>query len=837
MSRKKLIAVMTAFSLATGSVAAPTISTYAASILKLKNVTNNTKTMYVGKQFTVKTNLSTNKLTFKSSNTKIATVSKKGVVKAKAAGSCKISVIGKLSNKKTSKKTFKLKVKKKITVTPTATVATSTTTPNIIYTPSASSITTTVAPEQTTTSTQPQTVTSAPTQAPEDNKNATIAPKETITPISTPDQTATTSTKKPTNTKAPATSTTAPVTPTNAVATTTPVPTATPEVTGNTFITSITFSENGVTLADENGNVVDASNASNLYVTDSTYVTIVAPTNDTENSDNNKELTISGACSNGQIAVCVDKATYANGEVDLSLAGLTLSNPNNSPIYVASIDESCNISVKNKTENTLSDGESYTNADEDNGVIYSKDDLKIKGKGTLTITGNCGYGIISKDDLKIYNGNLQITSKDVCLKGKDSVKIGNKDDFGTEGAYENLNLTLKSTASDCVRSNNPIDDSTLAAEDKDYADGKEGSIVIYGGTIKATAYADAFQSNGTLTVNGGIFDIYTYEGSANVKNPADNFSSMPDNNGRSGRPGHYKPTTGTTTTTANISAKGFKSAGDMTITGGTATFDTSDDAFHCGGNLTISGGDFYIATGDDGVHSDNTLSITDGSIKVTKSYEGLEGTNIQISGGIIDLVTTDDGINAAGGNSSSPWGGYSPNATAGNYTILISGGFIHINASGDGIDSNGTITFSGGTTLVEGPTDTGNSCIDANNGFTFNGGVVLALDGGGMQGEGLPSNTTNYLTATTSNGTTNGDTIAIADADGNVVSIIQCSKTLKRVVYMNNDITASDYSATLNPTYSGTLDEFGYATGGTITGGTTLASGSSSSDNFPFWRW
>lgn len=75
MSRKKLIAVMTAFSLVAGSVATPAISTYAASTLKLKNVTGSTKTMYVGKKFTVKTNLSIKKLTFKSSNTKVATVS------------------------------------------------------------------------------------------------------------------------------------------------------------------------------------------------------------------------------------------------------------------------------------------------------------------------------------------------------------------------------------------------------------------------------------------------------------------------------------------------------------------------------------------------------------------------------------------------------------------------------------------------------------------------------------------------------------------------------------------------------------------------------------------
>ena len=87
-------------------------------------------------------------------------------------------------------------------------------------------------------------------------------------------------------------------------------------------------------------------------MTDGTYVTIVAPTNDTQNPDNDKEITISGTCSNGQIAVSVDKTTYVDGEVDLSLAGLNLSNSNNSPIYVAAIDGSCNISVKNNTENT-----------------------------------------------------------------------------------------------------------------------------------------------------------------------------------------------------------------------------------------------------------------------------------------------------------------------------------------------------------------------------------------------------------------------------------------------------------------------------------------------------
>ena len=56
------------------------------------------------------------------------------------------------------------------------------------------------------------------------------------------------------------------------------------------------------------------------------------------------------------------------------------------------------------------DGTSYTNADEDSGAIYSKDDIKFKGKGNLTVNGNCADGIVGKDDVKIYNGNITVNA-------------------------------------------------------------------------------------------------------------------------------------------------------------------------------------------------------------------------------------------------------------------------------------------------------------------------------------------------------------------------------------------------------------------------------------------
>lgn len=862
MSRKKLLAVMSAVTLATSSMSMPTTAS-AATTLKLKNITNSSKTMYVGKTFTIKTNVSTSKLSFKSSNTKVAKISKKGVLTAKSTGTCTITVTAKIK-KITKKKSFQLKVKKQTVVSATqkpTTVATATPVSN-----------------QTTTGAQNQTANTAPsnTEVPAPSATAatpistvlddaaavqaSTAPTETTQVSATPKATAAAQASKvPAATLAPTASskaTTTPETTTSPEATATPVVTATPEVTGNTFVTSITFSDTAVTLADEAGNTVKPEDASNLYITNGTTVTIVTPTNDTANSNNNKEIAISGTCNNGQIVIDVDKTKYKDGEVDLSLAGLSLSNTQTSPIYIASVDSGCNISIKKDTSNTLSDGESYTNADNDNGVIYSKDDLKIKGKGTLKITGNCGYGIISKDDLKVFNGTIDITSKDVCLKGKDSVKFGDKDDLGTEGAYDNLILTLESTASDCVRSNNPIDDASKVSEDDDYGDGKEGTIMINGGTFHVKAYADAFQSNGTLTVNGGTFDIYTYEGSdysnkTHSDQPGGGWNNMPGNSGGWGNWSDFfggmfgnadnSSTSTSTTTSSDVSAKGFKSAGDMLIAGGNGTFDVSDDAFHCGGVLTVNDGTYTIASGDDGVHSDTTLNITGGTITVNKSYEGIEGTTINISGGVVDVTTSDDGINAAGGNSNSAWGGGfgMGNTTSSNYQINITGGTIHVDARGDGIDSNGSLTISGGLTLVEGPENNGNSCLDTDASFTFTGGIVLALDAGGMMNEGYPSNTTNYLTASFSNASSDQNIIAVTDNDGNVVSLFQYSCKASRVVYMNSDLALYDdsnnanYKLVLNPTYTQELDVLGYASTGKISEGTTLTLGSASSSTTP----
>lgn len=579
------------------------------------------------------------------------------------------------------------------------------------------------------------------------------------------------------------------------------------------IITSISFQENKVILKDKNDTVISPKEASNILVKDNSYVTITAPTK-------NDEISISGTCSHGQIKIDVDKNTYPDGTVDLSLEGLTLSNSKDSPIYIASIGDICNISIQKDTQNTLEDGTNYTNADNGNGVIYSKDDLKIKGKGTLNINGNCDFGILSKNDVKIDNGTLNINSKGVSIKGKDSVTIGDKDDLNTKDAFDTLKLTLNSETSDGIRSTNPKDDTSKTAENKDYGDGKEGEITIYGGELHITSYRDALQSAGNCTVNGGTLQLYTYQGSE---------YSFPKNNQNKGRgfSGRGKndfvtpvPTaTSATETTETISAKGIKAEGNITIQNGSITADCSDDALHCGEHLTIQNGTLSLATGDDGIHADTDIVLNGGNIDINKSYEGIEAPTITINDGTVHVVASDDGFNASDGNSESA------------SELYIKGGYCFVDAEGDSVDSNGNLHILGGTTIVAGPSLGGNGSFDYGDGgnYTFEctGGTLLAVGTNNMAV--FPQNTDNYLTRNLS--AEGENTIAITDKNNKVLSVLKFNKTAQLLTYFNHDTTASDCTVYLNPKYDGKLDAYGYGTSGTISGGSKLTEEGTTSFN------
>ncbi|MBQ4529966.1 MAG: Ig-like domain-containing protein [Lachnospiraceae bacterium] len=134
--KNRVLVSFLALALVMTSVFTPSVSAEAASKKAVKSVTlkvgskkvnKKTQKLTVGKSLTVKTTVSPSsakkKVTYKSSNKKVATVSSKGKVKAKKAGTAKITVTVKGKNNKTKSAWFKVKVVKKATPTkkPTAT--------------------------------------------------------------------------------------------------------------------------------------------------------------------------------------------------------------------------------------------------------------------------------------------------------------------------------------------------------------------------------------------------------------------------------------------------------------------------------------------------------------------------------------------------------------------------------------------------------------------------------------------------------------------------------------------------------------------------------------------
>lgn len=383
----------------------------------------------------------------------------------------------------------------------------------------------------------------------------------------------------------------------------------------------------------------------------------------------------SGDCDNGSITV--KKGVTG---VTIVLNGLTLTNDDSAAITLNKTAEASLIAAAGTT-NTVAD---TAGSNDENAAVKVKSGaaLAIGGTGTLTVDGNAKNGIKGAADAVITVGEvkLNINAVNDGLSCDDELKI-------TGG-------TLSITAGgDAVKASPDTGDT----ENPDTT--SLGNVTISGGTLTLNATGDGVQADGDLTISGGTFHVKT--------------------NG-----GHT-----TALTDDSASCKGFKAGKTLTVTGGTLTVDSADDALHAGTDVTISGGTLTLATGDDGVHADNDLVIgTKGAsststprINITASYEGLEGTTVTVYSGDIDVVASDDGVNAA----SSTLGERSDK-----YAISIAGGDLYIDAGSDGLDSNNDINITGGKVEVYGADAMMDAAIDYDGTFTLSGGTLF---GAGME--------------------------------------------------------------------------------------------------------
>ena len=626
---------------------------------------------------------------------------------------------------------------------------------------------------------------------------------------------------------------------------------------------------------------------------------------------------ISGTLNDGQ--VIVDSSDEE--DVELILNGVDITCSDSAPIYVASAENAV-ITLADDTQNYITDGTTYTydsaDTDEPDAAIFSNDDLKINGNGSLIVDANYNNGIASKDDLDINGGNITVTAVNHGIRGKDSVVVvdgtitvnaggdgiqSNNDEDTTKGYVTIEGGTLNITAaSDGIQAETTVvitggdvtisagggsncgsddtgkgikgiagvtiaagtvDAGSITVDSADDAVHSEGDVLISGGNITLATADDAIHSETAVAITGGDISITTsYEG---IDAPAitindgtidvvatndgitaaslDGASSVVSIYGgtisvTAGADGIQAEaqlliTGGTVTVTtgggsthtvgSTESAKGLKATGDVTIQGGTITVDSSDDSIHCNGTITISGGDITTTSADDGIHADTSITINGGDVNITKSYEGIESCVITINDGTIHVVSSDDGINVAGGADSSGWGGGGMSANSDNQ-LYINGGYIVLNAAGDGLDSNGDITMTAGTVIVHGPTVSMNGAIDYNGTFNMNGGFLVAVGSSGMAESPSDSSTLECLSLRYGSTQAAGTMVHIESESGVQILTFVPEKAYQSVVVCSSSLVAgTTYVVYSGGSSTGTLAD-GLYTGGTYTAGTELGS-------------
>ena len=449
---------------------------------------------------------------------------------------------------------------------------------------------------------------------------------------------------------------------------------------------------------------------------------------------------VSGSIADGQIVV----DTTDEAKVVLILNGVSLTCSDGPAVFVKTAPKRVEFYTATDSVNILADGTGYVVADENqvegeiypNACIYSCEDLRFDGEGTLYINGNADKGVNTKDDLDVRGGTLAITSVGVGMRGNDSVTVSGGEITVTSGG-------------DGIKSAN------IETEGK-------GQVLIENGTLYITATGDGISAATDLTVTGGVMVINTKDAdssSLSATNETPSYEALrgpgggmpPGGFGGGGGMGGGMPGEGNSNK-STISAKGLKAAGILTVSGGKITVESADDGIHADDAVWIKDGSMYISANDDGIHADNTLTISGGVLTVAKSYEGVEANQITISGG---------------------------------YTV--------VNAAGDGIDSNGNIVMTGGTLYVYGPTNNGNGPIDFGDGncsMSISGGTFLAVGSSGMAD--TAQNNGQAVFAAYMNTIQGGTLIGIKDADGQMIAAFELPKAIASIVYSSPALTAGE---------------------------------------------
>lgn len=430
------------------------------------------------------------------------------------------------------------------------------------------------------------------------------------------------------------------------------------------------------------------------------------------------------------------------------------------------------------------------NVSDEEKVTLLLNNLTVKNNDTAVIY------VLNAD--KVFVNVLDDTSNSLSisssfaetLEGIDAV-IYSKDDLTINGTGT-LNITTTDTA---IKSKDDLVLSSLTLNVNSESNGIVGkdSLVIASGIYTVTADKDAIKSNGdeldgVVIISKGTFELKAGDDAISATNL-------------------------------------------ILIEEGSFNILSSDDGIISDNDIVINGGTYLISAGDDAISASYDLQVNGGDITVTTCYEGLEGKNVQINEGNINIISTDDGINASYPTdsdveeSNDPDGNY--HSSSEEIMFSMFGGTIYIDTKSDGVDSNGNIYIDGGDLTISGAETNAENPMDYNLNAVIVSGNVVSIGYSGMA-QNFTNSDTNVSVMYNFILEEEGSTVSITSSEGTVLYSYTLKKSASSVLISTN-LLKSDTSYIISVGESS--EEFNTSTSNIVTLGT--ASSNNAPGQFP----
>ena len=439
-----------------------------------------------------------------------------------------------------------------------------------------------------------------------------------------------------------------------------------------------------------------------------------------------------------------DGVTVEDGTLTITKAGTyKLSGEYQGQIKVETADSDAVRLVLDNANITNSSGAALNVVNADEVILYSASGT------TNTISDGADYTATGEND-----PDAVVYSKaDLTIAGEGTLKVnGNHED----GIHTSDGLVIASGTLEVNAANTGI-------KGKDYVD-------ILGGTINVTAQQDGIKSTNDTDEGKGWTRL---------------------SNG---------------TVTVNAGDDGFKASRVVEISGGSLTVEQSDEGIEAQ-YINVFGGDVNVTSADDGMNASLKTSdseSTDSSANTSDTAN--QQQNNQQQGSLPGGQQNGTSNQQQQGMGQPPQGGM-PGGGGGTFEVIdaainVSGGHVTVNAEGDGIDSNGVTTLSGGTLIVNGPSQGGNAALDTNGDLLLNGATVLSGSTADMFEAPSTNSTSGYLKLTNSSGFEQGSTVQVADSSGKVVANYKVTKSNVQLVLVSSSSIVKGQSYTAYTTTS-----------------------------------